>query len=250
MSKTVSLLLMTYNAGENLRSTLDSIEMQDYESVQVCIADGASTDDTLDIIRDYEATSKHDVVYVSEKDNGLYDGLNRSISLATGDYLLVMNDRFTCIDAISKLVAAIESDESYVGAHADLVYADGDRVIRNWHMGNGSIWSGWCPAHPTMMIKREIYERYGTYRLDYVSASDYEFMVRFLKDKENRLAYVPEVLVSMYVGGTSNAGVYNYWRSVMESIRAICDDGINIVIALWMTMCRTFRVALQFVRKR
>lgn len=257
MAKKVSLVLMTYNSSANLEKTLHSIENQDYPNIEVCIQDSCSTDTTIDIIKNYASSSHNSVIWRSEKDTGIYDGLNRSIKMATGDYILVMNDEFTCDDALTKLVTTLEREEAsfptdsnkrIVGVHSDLVYADNGKIIRYWHMGRGTIWSGWCPAHPTMLIKREIYEKYGLYDTSYVSASDYEYMVRFLKDKENVLAYVPEVLVSMFVGGTSNEGVYNYWRSITESLRGIHANGIYC--GLWMTFLRTVRVAMQFLRKR
>lgn len=152
-AKKVSLILTTYNCRENLLKTFKSIEEQDYPNIEVCISDSCSIDGTLEVIKEYASSSKHSVVYKSEKDSGIYDGINRSIQMSTGDYLEIMNDEYTCIDAISKLVGAIEeADKSVAGAHADLVYKDGDTVRRYWKMGNGSIYSGWMPGHPSLIV--------------------------------------------------------------------------------------------------
>ena len=159
--KKVSLILTTYNCKENLIKTFKSIEEQDYSNLEVCISDSCSTDGTLEVIEEYAKTSKHSVVYKSEKDFGIYDGINRSIQMSSGDYLEIMNDEYTCTDAISKLVGAIEEAGDVVGAHADLVYKEGDTVRRYWKMRNGSIYSGWMPGHPSLMLKREVYEKYG-----------------------------------------------------------------------------------------
>ena len=267
--KTVSLILTTYNCASNLRKTLAGIDRQDYPNIEVCIADSASTDGTVEVIKEYAqmheqvegasakvGVSTRRVVWSSEKDGGIYYGLNKSITMATGDYLLVMNDEFTCDDAVSKLVAAIEGEEQnlteserakgvrVVGAHADLVYAVDGVVKRDWRMGKGSIYSGWCPAHPTMMVKRQVYDEYGLYDTSYVSAADYEYMVRVFKDKRNRLAYVPEYLVSMFYGGTSNQGLYNYWRSITESLDGMKKNKVHF--RLFITGLRTIRVVLQF----
>ena len=155
--KKVSLILTTYNCKENLLKTLKSIEEQDYPNIEVCIADSCSTDGTLEVIKQYAKTSKNRVVYKSEKDSGIYDGINKSIQMSTGDYLEIMNDEYTCMDAISKLVEAIEKADAVAGAHADLVYKEGDVVRRYWKMGNGSLYSGWMPGHPSLLLKREIY---------------------------------------------------------------------------------------------
>ncbi len=248
----VSLLLTTYNSEAVLKKTFDSIEMQDYPYIEICIADSCSTDSTLDIIKAYKGSSKYSVVFDSKKDSGIYEGLNNAIALATGELLQVMNDRLTVPDAISKLVKAIEEEEAncatpddVIGAHSDLVYAEDDRVVRYWRMGQGKLISGWMPAHPTLLLKRSVYERYGLYDTSYICSADYEFMVRILKDG-GRLGYVPEVLVSMYYGGTSNSTSGAYVRSITEAIKALLKN--NVHPALWITGLRTVRVALQFAK--
>lgn len=245
MSKKVSLILTTYNCKENLIKTFKSIEEQDYPNIEVCISDSCSTDGTLEVIKEYAESSKHSVVYKSEKDSGIYDGINRSIQMSTGDYLEIMNDEYTCTDAISRLVGAIEEADKSVGAHADLVYKEGDMVRRYWKMGNGSIYSGWMPGHPSLMLKREVYEKYGLYNTDYVCSADYEFMVRFLKDG-NKLAYVPEILISMFYGGTSTSTAASYTTSIKEALRALKENGVKGRLVI--TGLRTLRVMGQFVR--
>ena len=245
MAKKVSLIVTTYNCRENLLKTLKSIDEQDYPNIEVCISDSCSTDGTLEVIREYAETSKNSVVYKSEKDSGIYDGINRSIQMSSGDYLEIMNDEYTCTDAISKLVAAIEEAGDVVGAHADLVYKEGSVVRRYWKMGNGSIYSGWMPGHPSLMLKREVYDEYGLYNTDYICSADYEFMVRFLK-KGNKVAYVPETLISMFYGGTSTSTAASYMTSVKESLRALKENGVKGRLVI--TGLRTVRVLGQFGR--
>lgn len=246
MAKKVSLILTTYNCKENLIKTFKSIEEQDYPNIEVCISDSCSTDGTLEVIQEYARSSKNSVVYKSEKDAGIYDGINRSIRMASGDYLEIMNDEYTCTDAISKLVGAIEETDGVVGAHADLVYKEGDVVRRYWKMGNSSIYSGWMPGHPSLMLQREVYDKYGLYNTDYVCSADYEFMIRFLKDG-NKLAYVPETLISMFYGGTSTSTAGSYMTSIKEALQALKENGVRG--RLWITGLRTLRVLGQFVRE-
>jgi len=245
--KKVSLILTTYNCKENLIKTLKSIEKQDYPNIEVCICDSCSTDGTLDVIKEYAENSKYNVVYKSEKDSGIYDGINRSIRMSSGDYLEIMNDEYVCDDAISKLIEAIGDSDNVVGAHADLVYKDGDVVRRYWRMGNGSIYSGWMPGHPSLMLKREVYEKYGLYNTDYVCSADYEFMIRFLKDG-NALAYVPETLISMFYGGTSTGSTSSYVTSIKEALRALKKNGIKG--RMLITGLRMVRVFMQFGRRK
>lgn len=246
----VSLLVTTYNDYDNLMVTFTSIESQDYKNIEVVIVDGQSKDKTPELIRKFadahqDKADSISVKWISEPDQGLYDAMNKAYKLSTGDIIAVCNDKLCMPDAVSKLVRAIEQGGSgCIGAHADLVYMEGERVVRTWHMGEGRLQQGWMPGHPTLFLKREIYEKYGIYDTNYRCAADYEFMVRFLKDEDNRLAYVPEVLVAMFYGGTSNAGLMNYLVSFKEGYQALRKNKVKF--PLWITVKRTFRVLRQF----
>lgn len=246
-SEKVSLILTTYNCQDNLRITLESIEKQDYPNLEIIIKDGGSTDQTLEIIREYQKNSHLDIIYKSEKDKGIFDAMNKGYVLCTGDIIAFFNDAFLDNSAITKLVNAMNTPGSgYVGAHADLVYREGERVVRKWHMGEGNIYQGWLPGHPTLYLRREIYEKYGLYDASFRIGADYEFMIRFLKDKTNKIAYVPETLVSMFYGGTSSNGLSSYLKSLAEGHRALKKN--NILFAWWVDIRRTIRVLLQFYR--
>ena len=183
--------------------------------------------------------------WVSERDKGLYDAMNKAFCLSTGDIIAVCNDRLSEKDAVASFVEAIEqAGEDCIGAHSDLVYMEGDKIVRSWHMGQGNISQGWMPGHPTLYLKREIYEKYGQYDITYHCAADYEFMVRFLKDGSNRLAYVPRVLITMFYGGTSNAGLKNYLVSFKEGYMALRKNGVKH--PLLITLRRTWKVLRQF----
>lgn len=246
------MLVTTYNVKDALAVTLAGIQKQDYAPIEVVIVDGGSTDGTADVIREFagryadcKEAGPITVKWISEPDGGLYDAMNKAWGLCSGDIVAVCNDRLCAEDAVSKLVRAIErGGAGCIGAHADLVYVEGERVVRTWHMGEGRIEDGWMPGHPTLFLKREIYERYGIYDISYRCAADYEFMVRFLKDKSNRLAYVPEVLIAMFYGGTSNAGLHNYLVSFREGYAALKKNGVRH--PLLITVKRTLRVLGQF----
>ncbi len=245
------MLVTVYNAEENLAATLQSIEEQVYQNIEVVIVDGGSTDGTVALIRQFENRTADraglSLRWVSEKDQGLYDAMNKAYRLSTGDIIAVCNDRLCEPEAVSSLAAAVEAGgEGCVGAHSDLVYVEGERIIRRWHMGEGKLSQGWMPGHPTLFLKREIYEKYGLYDTSYRCAADYEFMVRFLKDEKNRLAYVPRVLVAMFYGGTSNAGIRNYLVSFQEGYQALKRNGVGF--PLWITLRRSIKVLFQFGR--
>lgn len=243
MNEKVSLILTTYNCKEQFVQTMCSIESQDYDNVEVVIKDGMSTDGTLDIVKKYADKFKYPVIWESSRDAGIYDAINHGIHMASGQIIGVFNDRFARNDAISMLISKVEKENSD-GVHADLVYVEDDKVKRYWHMGTGKISSGWMPGHPTLFLRREVYEKYGKYDITYTCSADYEFMVRMLKDGRIRLAYIPEVMVKMFYGGTSTSGLRAYWVSVMESHRALRTNGYHFCWGI--VFMRTLRVLKQF----
>ena len=111
-------------------------------------------------------------------------------------------------------------------------------------MGQGDINEGWMPGHPTLYLKRWVYETYGLYDTSYICSADYEFMVRILKDRKVKLAYVPQVLVRMFYGGTSTGSAGSYWISVKEGHRALRQN--NIHFAWLLIFRRTLIVLKQF----
>lgn len=241
----VSLILTTYNSKGNLDRTLYSIDKQDYPNIEVVIKDGGSTDGTVQIIQNY--AQKHDnVIWKSEHDNGIYDAMNQGYKLSTGDIIAFFNDLFTTPHAVSLFVEAIKNGgENCIGVHSDLVYATDDKVIRYWRMGQGRIRQGWMPGHPTLYLKREVYEKYGLYNTEYKCSADFEFMVRILKDDVNNLEYIPEVLVKMFYGGTSTRNVSSYWISIKEAYDALVKNHVDH--AGWIILLRIIRTMKQFI---
>lgn len=246
--KTISLVLTTYNNKENLERTLASIERQDYPAIELAIKDGGSTDGTLDVIKNYEMTSKHKVKWTTGKDKGIYDAMNQGYQMTRGEIVVFFNDLFQDGSVVSKMIHVIETHPECVGAYGDLVYVEDGKVVRYWKMGSQkSLYSGWMPGHPTLFLKREIYEKYGLYNPDYRIAADYEFMIRFLKDKRNQLVYLPETIIQMYYGGTSTSGIGSYLQSLKEVHRALKDNGLKGAVVI--DVLRTFKVILQFFGK-
>lgn len=245
--KLVSLILTTFNCKENLEKTLQSIESQDYPNLEVVIKDGESTDGTLDVIRHYQKVSRYKVEWASVKDKGLYDAMNQGLVLSMGEIILFFNDKFTHGQVVSQCIHAMER-EGTDGVHGDLVYADNGVVKRYWKMGTGKIRNGWMPGHPTLFLRRQVYERYGGYDCTYKCSADYEFMVRILKDGGIRLAYIPEILVEMYYGGTSTQSAGAYGVSVREAHRALAANRVKF--PWWVVFLRTLRTIPQFFPRK
>lgn len=248
-SEKVSIILTTYNCVTTLPDILAAIEQQNYSEIEVIIKDGISQDGTLEYIKQYQQNSKYTVRWKSQKDTGIYDAMNQGYRISTGDIIVFCSDKLIGNDAVSCMVKAIyEGGESCIGAHADLIYATEKKVMRYWKMGEGKIRDGWMPGHPTLYLKREIYEKYGLYKTDYRIAADYEFMVRICKDEKNKLAYVPRTLVNMYYGGTSTSGIDSYIVSLKEAYRALREN--NIKFPWRVNILRIIKLYRQFIRAK
>ncbi len=242
----VSVITTTYNDAANLERVMDQVARQDYENLEYIIVDGGSTDETPELIHKMEERMPGRVQWISEPDNGIYDALNKGIRLASGDIIGCCFDRYADDNVLTRMVQVMEA-EGTDGVHGDLYYMDGDRVVRYWHQGQGSIRSGWLPGHPTLYLRREVYERFGVYRTDYRIAADYEFMVRILYRKQVKLSYLPEILIHMSYGGTSSNSLNAYLLSLKEGHRALREN--HVPFAWFTDLCRTARVLLQFVKK-
>ena len=240
----VSVVTTTYNDIENLKRILAEVKKQTYPNIEHIIVDGGSTDGTVDLLKELEEKEPGRISWMSEKYNGIYDAINKGICMATGEIVGCCFDRYADEGVLMRMVEIMEK-EGTDGVHGDLCYMDGDRIVRKWHQGQGVIRSGWMPGHPTLYLKKEVYDKFGLYRTDYRISGDYEFMVRILYRKEVTLSYLPEILIYMSHGGTSTNSLGAYVESMMEGHRALVENHVPFA---WVTdLCRVVRVLSQFV---
>ena len=240
----VSVVTTTYNDIENLKRILAEVKKQTYPNIEHIIVDGGSTDGTVDLLKELEEKEPGRISWMSEKDNGIYDAINKGICMATGEIVGCCFDRYADEGVLMRMVEIMEK-EGTDGVHGDLCYMNGDRIVRKWHQGQGVIRSGWMPGHPTLYLKKEVYDKFGLYRTDYRISGDYEFMVRILYRKEVTLSYLPEILIYMSHGGTSTNSLGAYVESMMEGHRALVENHVPFA---WVTdLCRVVRVLSQFV---
>lgn len=209
----VSILTVVYNGAATIRHCIDSVLAQDYPDVEYIIVDGNSKDGTQEIVRSYGDRIAR---FVSERDAGIYDAMNKGIQLATGDVIGILNaDDFYAYPSVITDVSGALASEAYDASYGDLEYIDANDatiVRRKWVSGAykvGAFLNGWMPPHPTFFVKKSVYNAYGYFRLDLGSAADYELMLRFVHRERIRLAYVPKVLVKMRAGGVSNSNLKN-----------------------------------------
>jgi glycosyltransferase involved in cell wall biosynthesis len=170
---------------------------------------------------------------VSEADNGIYDAMNKGVAMAGGDIVGILNsdDFYADNTVIEKVVKAFQ-DSKCDAVYGDLVYIDGNqsnKVVRKWVAGSYNknlFYKGWMPPHPTVFIRREIYEKYGLFNLKFKSSSDYELLLRLMFIKNIKVEYIPQVLVNMRIGGQSTKSVSNRCAAHAEDYRAWIFNGV------------------------
>ena len=227
----VSIITAVFNAKDTIAQTIECILNQSYKNIEHIIIDGGSTDGTLEIIAKYRSTLAK---AVSEPDRGIYDALNKGIGLASGDVIgLLHGDDFYAHDEVLEMVADVFEREDVNSCYGDLDYVDKNdtnRVIRHWKSSehrNGKFKYGWMPPHPTFFVKREIYEKYGLFNTAFRIAADYEIMLRFLEKYRISTYYIPEVLIKMRLGGTSNKSLKNLFIKSSEDYKAWKVNNLN-----------------------
>jgi len=227
----ISIITATYNSAQRILSALNSISTQTYMNIELVVIDGASKDNTIAKIKE---TFNGDLKIISEKDNGIYDALNKGIAAATGDVIgFVHSDDFLASKEILSKIAFIFQNEKVDGVYGDLQYVnkeDTSKVIRYWKseaFKPGLLKKGWMPAHPTLFLKKEVYEKHGLFNLNYNIAADYDLMLRIFSDPTLKFKYLPEVITKMRVGGASNRSLKNIKLKSQEDFKALRANGIK-----------------------
>jgi glycosyltransferase involved in cell wall biosynthesis len=248
----VTVVTICYNSEETIEATIQSVLAQDYSDLEYVIIDGVSTDGTLAIIDKYkDRISK----IVSEKDKGIYDAMNKGVQHATGDLIGILNsdDIYASNSVVSKIVATIEKENSDA-CYADLVYVkreNTDDVTRYWKSGaykKGLFRKGWMPPHPTFFVKKEKYNELGVYNIELKTSADYELMLRFIHKNEIKVAYLPEVITKMRLGGQSNLSISNRLEANREDRMAWKMNGLKP--APFMFIRKPLSKVGQFLKKK
>jgi glycosyltransferase len=246
----ISIITAVYNNKETIRDAIESVLNQTYKNVEYIIIDGVSDDGTVEIIQSYgDKISK----FISEKDKGIYDGLNKGISLATGGFIAFLHsdDLYASSRVVEGIMKVLESDGSLDGVYGDLIYTpknDTSKVLRYWKSKDFNVFLlklGWMPAHPTLFLKRDVYEKFGGFDLDFKIAGDYDFMLRVLS-AGIKVKYIPEILYKMRVGGESNKSIKNIIQKSKEDLQALKNNNIGGIRTL---LYKNISKIKQFLRR-
>ena len=227
----ISIITVTFNSDKTLEETILSVINQTYKKIEYIIIDGGSTDNTLNIIDKYKNKINY---FISEKDQGLYEALNKGIKKATGDVIgFIHSDDFYTSNIIIEKYASEFLKSKSDAVYSDLYYVNAlntDDVIRKWKSGEykpKSFYFGWMPPHPTFFVKKNIYKTYGDFNLNLKSAADYELMLRFILKNKIVISYLPDYTIKMRIGGKSNASFSNRFKANKEDRQAWDINGLK-----------------------
>lgn len=230
----ISIITVTFNSAKTVKDTIQSVLDQKYVDYEYLIIDGGSKDNTLDIIKSYESKFAGRMKWVSEKDKGMYDGINKGIRMATGDVVGIINsDDFYHRDDIFDVIAkGFRENPDVQAIYGDVRFVNPDNLEKTVRYYSSKHWKPWrfrfgfMPAHPTFFTYKENFEKYGYYQYDYHIAADYELLIRHLYTNKVPAKYVPVDFMKMRTGGRSTNG----WKANVllnkEIVRACKENGI------------------------
>lgn len=228
----ISIITATFNSAATIAHCIASVNNQTYPDIEHIIIDGASTDNTLEIVKSIpNRISK----IISEPDKGIYDAMNKGIRLTTGDIIGILNSDDLYIDnSVLEKIAVEFTVKNIDCVYADLFYVKKDNtneIVRHWKTTDfipGAFKKGWHPPHPTFFLRRAVYEKYGLFNLNFKLAADFELMLRLLEHYKITSAYLQEPLVRMRLGGATGKNIQNIIKQNFECYRAFNTNGIKI----------------------
>jgi glycosyltransferase involved in cell wall biosynthesis len=230
----ISIITVSFNSSQTITDTINSVLAQTYSEIEYIVVDGSSSDNTIEIVMKFEPLFAGRMKWISEPDKGLYHAMNKGIRMATGDVIGIINsdDLFCDNRAVEKVIRVFEQNKTLDSVYADLYYVaqnDTDKIVRRWRTGEQRKFKfGWHPAHPTFYVKREVYEKFGLFNLDFKLAADFEIMLRFLEKYKISCLYLKEPLVKMRLGGETNKSYKNILNQNVECVRAFIKNDLRV----------------------
>lgn len=243
----VSIITVTYNSAQTLAMTIESVLRQTYQDIEYIVKDGGSTDKTIDIIKKYEPMFHGRMKWMSAKDKGIYDGMNKGIEMATGNIVGILNsdDFFTDNHVIEKIADAF-NEKKVDAIYGDVHFVKGSNLKKSIRYYSSRLFCpfwlrfGFMPAHPSFYVRRDVFSKVGLYKTDYKIGADFEMMVRMFYRHRITYHYLPYDFVTMRTGGVSTRDINSRRILLKEDVRACRENGIRT---------NQFLIALKYLYK-
>ena len=245
----ISIITVVYNNDKTIKDAIESVLNQSYQQIEYIVIDGASKDNTVSIIKEFQSQIAK---FVCEPDNGIYDAMNKGVGLATGDVIGILNsdDLYQDANVIETVMNQFSQDPSLDIVYGDLVYVkneDVNSIVRNWKSipyYDRFFERGNVPPHPSLFVKQYVYKKAGLFNLDFILAADYEFMLRIFKKHDFNSKYIERVIVKMRLGGATNQSFSNIIRQNLEVLKAWNHNQLKVPFLLMLS--RIFKRLFQF----
>lgn len=230
----ISIITATYNSGKTVGDTLKSVLAQTYHDYELLVVDGASKDNTLEVVKKMEPLFEGRMRYISEPDKGIYDAMNKGIRMASGDVIGILNsdDFYTSDDALACIAWTLEN-EKVDAVYGDIHYVDDEdlkKCVRYYSSKPFRRWMmrlGFMPAHPSFYCRKEVYEKYGAFDAEnYRVAADFENLLRLIFVNKIKTHYISKDFVTMRTGGASNSGLESHKRIMRDHLKALKKNGV------------------------
>ena len=244
----ISIITACYNNELTISDTLESVSLQSYTDVEQIIIDGKSTDRTLEIVSQY----KHVAKVVTEKDNGIYDALNKGLEFANGDVIgfLHSDDTFKSNSVIEQIVRFFKENPELDGVYGDIVFVNEDgKKVRTYNSSKFQLVDfakGRMPAHPSFFAKRKVYEKFN-FNTQYKIAADFDQMLRTMKSGLFNIQYKPITTTKMLVGGASTKNIKARLTINKEILQSCKENGVST--SWWKVYSKYFSKIFEFINK-
>lgn len=220
----ISIVTIVKDDPSGLEKTIQSVRRQTFKNIEHVIVDGGSSEETLKVIDKFKSDT---TVFIPGPDKGRYDGMNRGIEFSTGSVvgLLHAGDIY-CNDLIIAEIINKFDDPLTEAVYGDVEFfkKDSGRIIRKWIAGEFDkskiVSCGWVPPHLSLFVRKDLFKKYGFYRLDMSIAADHEWMLRLFLDSNAHIKYLPATLVLMCHGGESTRSLRNIIKSNIQVAQA------------------------------
>ena len=236
----ISIITVTYNSEKTIADTIESVLKQTYKDIEYIIIDGKSTDNTINIIKRYASLFKNRIKWISEKDKGIYDAMNKGIQLATGEIVGTLNadDYFTNDKIIELIYKEFDNHKEIQAIYGDVHFVNPNNLQKCVRYYSSKFFKpylmklGFMPAHPSFYIKKECCTQYGLYKTDYKIAADFEFLLRLIYINKISTKYIPVDMVTMRTGGISTSGYKSHILITKEHLKAFKENNVKSNIFL------------------
>lgn len=223
----ISIVTAVYNSGATLRDTMESVLSQNYADFEHIIVDGASKDNSLEVVRELEPLYKGRLRWISEPDKGIYDAMNKGVEMASGDVVGILNsdDFFTSPNVLKRIADTMKSS-NIEAVYGDIHFVDSSDLSKCVRYYSGRFFSRWSmlmgyqPAHPSFYCRKVCYDKLGAFDIGFKVAADFENMFRMIYINRIKTRYIPMDFVTMRTGGASTNGFISMRRIIADHYRA------------------------------